>query len=275
DADRSVQCRVLGGSHVEACAGAETSVDLAGGAGMVGVWTAPRFVAGVTDQELDVIAGLFAEWAAKYPRNLLRSNYRNMKIRVKPTGNIPEEAIARVEAVSDWPEKAVTALAERSVFEGFVTPGETQDPFELSALLDANRFDLELPQAIDSTYTHSCAFITTANGDVQSGEPEVLIMPREALWSVGKSDKRRRVAAAAMSITATGEDGPPSRLDVFLPDVVLSLTGRPSGSWVAERRANPLGEVLVEPLAYKPSLDRPFGHSRINRAVTNATDRAL
>lgn len=242
---------------------------------MVGVWTAPRFVAGVTDQELDVIAGLFAEWAAKYPRNLLRSNYRNMKIRVKPTGNIPEEAIARVEAVSDWPEKAVTALAERSVFEGFVTPGETQDPFELSALLDANRFDLELPQAIDSTYTHSCAFITTANGDVQSGEPEVLIMAREALWSVAKWDKRRRVVASAMSITSTDDDGQPSHLDVFLPDVVLSLTRRPSGSWVAERRANPLGEVLVEPLAYKPSLDRPFGHSRINRAVTNATDRAL
>lgn len=242
---------------------------------MSGTTTSPRFITGVSDQELDVIRELFSEWASKYPKNLERSLYRDMKIRIKPTGNIPQEAIARVEAVTDWPEKAVTALAERSVFEGFVAPGESQDPFELSAVLDANRFDIELPQAIDSTYTHSCAFITTARGDVQAGEPEVLVMAREALWSVALWDFRRRAVRAAMSITETDDHGEAIRADVFLPGVVISLMRRPSGSWVSDRRANPLGEVPVEPLTYKPSLARPFGHSRINRAVANITDRAL
>lgn len=241
----------------------------------VGVWSAPRFVSGVSEAQLDAIRGLFAVWQQKYPRNLLRSQYRDMRVRIKPSGNIPAEAIARVEAVSEWPDKAVSALAERSVFEGFVSPGGSQDPFDLGGLLDANRFDLELPQAVTSAYTHSCSFITTALGDVASGEPEVLIMARDALWSVARWDSRRRTIRDALTITDTDDLGQPTAMDVWFPDVVLSLKRRPSGAWASESRANPLGEVLVEPLTYDPQLGRPFGRSRISRAVMNITDRAL
>lgn len=240
-----------------------------------GVWSAPQYVSGVTADELDVIKALFSKWQAKYPRNLIRSKYYDMKVRVKPSSNIPAEAMARIEAVSEWPEKAVTALAERSVFEGFVTPGGDQDPFDLSPLLDANRFDLELPQAINSAYKHSCSFITTAVGDTSSGEPEVLVMAREALWSSALWDSRRRVVSAAMAITEVDDQGEPSAMDVYLPDSVLIMSRRPSGSWTVDRRGNPLREVLVEPLAYDPQLTRPFGRSRISRAVMNITDRGL
>lgn len=241
----------------------------------LGVWSFPTFIQGVSDDELDTIKKLFVRWQAKYPRNLVRSAYFDMKVSPKPTGNIPQEAMARIEAVSEWPEKAVTALAERSVFEGFVTPGGTQDPFALSGILSDNRFDLELPQAITSAYKHSCSFITTALGDVASGEPEVLVMAREAMWSAALWDSRRRVVAAALAVTDTDDSAQPSAMDVYLSDAVLSLSRRPSGSWVAERRPNPMGEVLVEPLAYDPQLARPFGRSRISRAVMNITDRAM
>lgn len=240
-----------------------------------GVWTVPSFVAGVTDAELDAIKSLFAVWQAKYPRNRVRSNYYDMKVRIKPTGNMPAEAIARVEAVSDWPEKSVSALAERSVFEGFVSPSASQDPFELGALLDANRFDLELPQAISSSYKHSCSFMTTALGDVQSGEPEVLIMAREALWTAARWDSRRRTVRDVLCVTETDEFGQPTAMDVMFPYAVLSLVRRPSGAWVADRRDNPLNEVLAEPLAHDPQLGRPFGRSRISRTVMNLTDRAM
>lgn len=238
-------------------------------------WQVPRFVAGVSVQELDVIRGLFVTLAEKYPRNVVRSAYFDGKMPLKPTGNIPQEAMQRIQAVSDWPEKAVSALAERSVFEGFVTPGGLQDPFDLGGILDANRFDLELPQAITSAYKHSCSFITTALGDVQAGEPEVVVMARSAEWSTAMWDKRRRTVSAALTLKDWDSSGQPSSMDVFLPDVVLSMTKRPSGSWVTERRSNALGEVLVEPLAYDPQIDRPFGRSRISRPVMNITDHAL
>lgn len=241
----------------------------------VGVWSVPSFIAGVSDAELDTIRSLFAVWQAKKPRNKLRSDYFDMRVRIKPTGNMPAESIQRIEAVSEWPEKAVTALAERSVFEGFVAPTGGDDPFELKSILAENRFDLELPQAIESAYKHSCSFITTALGDVQSGEPEVLVMAREATWSAALWDSRRRVVSAALAITSVDEGGRPLSMDVYLPYAVLILERRPSGAWVTDRRPNPLGEVLVEPLAYDPQLTRPFGRSRINRAVMNITDRAL
>ncbi|GAA4774567.1 phage portal protein [Microbacterium gilvum] len=240
------------------------------------VWETPSFVAGVDDVEHDIIRGLFDKWQRKYPRNLLRSTYFDAKMPVQSTGNIPEEAMRKIRAVLDWPEKAVSALADRSVFEGFVSPGAQQDPFDLASILDANRFDLELPQVITSAYKHSCAFITTALGDVASGEPEVLVVPREAMWSAATWDQRRRSIAAAMAVTSTDDVGRPDSLDVYLPSTVLTLTRRPSGSWVVvDRRPNPLGEVLVEAICYDPQLDRPFGRSRISRPVMNITDHAL
>ena len=235
----------------------------------------PRFMLGVSEAELDTIRSLYAVWKAKQPRNILRASYFDGKMPIRNAGIIPEEAFARIRAVLDWPEKAVSTLAERSVFEGFTSPGDEQDPFELAGILDDNRFDLELPQAITSAYKHACSFMTTAIGDTEAGEPEVLVMARSAEWSAALWDKKRRAISAALAITATTEDGKPSAMDVYLPEVVVSCERRASGSWVAVRRANPLNEVLVEPIAYDPQLDRPFGRSRISRTVMDTTDRGL
>jgi hypothetical protein len=237
--------------------------------------TLPRIVTNVTDAELDIIRGLVATWQAKYPRNLLRSTYYDGKMPLKQSASIPPEAFARMRVVLGWPEKAVSGLAERTIFDGFVAPSEDQDPFELAALLDDNRFDLELPQAITSAFKHSCAFITTAKGDVQSGEPAVQIMARSAEWSAATWNKRRRAVSAYLAVTSIDERGRPTSMDVYLPEIVLMCTRRPSGSWTVDRRPNALGEVLAEPLTYDPQLDRPFGRSRITRAVMSITDKAL
>lgn len=236
----------------------------------------PSIVVGVDDVELDIIRSLFQVWQQKHRRNVLRSVYFEGKMPLKPTGNIPAEAMSRIEATLGWPEKAVSVLAERSVFEGFVAESGDADPFDISTVLEDNRFDIELPQAIASAYKHSCSFVTTAVGDVQSGEPPVLVMARSAEWSSAIWDERRRTVSSALAITSTDPTtGEPTNFDVYLPDVVLSATKRPSGSWVVDRRSNPLGEVLVEPLPYDPQLSRPFGRSRISRPVMNITDHAL
>lgn len=236
---------------------------------------APRLMTNVSEAELDLIRGLVVTWYQKFPRNMLRSTYYDGKMPLRPTGNIPPEAMRRIRAVLGWPAKAVLGLSQRTVFDGFVSEQQAQDPFDLISILDENRFDLELPQAIVSAFKHSCSFVTTALGDQDSGEPPVIVLARSAEWSTGLWDKRRRTVSAALAITDIDDDGAPTAMDVYLPDVVLVCTRRASGSWVADRRPNPLGEVLVEPLTYDPQLDRPFGRSRISRAVMNITDHAL
>lgn len=236
----------------------------------------PQYMQGVTDQELDIIRGLVAVWAKKRPRNVLRSVYFDGKMPFRDLGiGVPPQILRKVKATLGWPAKAVTKLAERSVFDAFVAPNSTSDPFEISGLLDDNRFDLELPQAIESAYKHSCAFMTTTLGDTDAGDPDVLIMARSAEWSAGTWDKKRRVVSAMLAITDVDQDGRPTGMDVLLPDVVLICRRRPSGAWVTSRQENPLGEVLAEPLAWSPQLDRPFGRSRISRPVMAITDNAI
>lgn len=236
----------------------------------------PRTITNVSDAEMDTIRGLLKQWRAKYRRNLLRSTYYEGKMPLKPTGNIPAESMGRIKAVLGWPEKAVSGLADRVIFDGFVAAGQVQDPFGLSATLDANRFDIELPQAITSALKHSCAFITTARGDVASGEPEVLILARSAEWATALWDKRRRCVSSALAIVEVDPDGHPTAFDVYLPEIVLSCKKMAlGGSWVAIRRPQKLREVAVEPLAFEPQLDRPFGRSRISRPVMNITDHGL
>lgn len=236
----------------------------------------PRIMTNVTEQELDTIRGLIKVWRDKSPRNNLRSVYFDGKMPFRDLGiSVPPQVARRVKATLGWPAKAVLKLAERNVFDGFVAPGEEVDPFDLVGLLDANRFDLELPQAITSAYKHSCSFITTTLGDVQSGDPGVLIMARSAEWSAATWDKRRRVISGMLAITGTDKDGRPTSMDVMLPEVVLSCVRRSSGAWVATRQANPMREVLAEPLMWDPQLDRPFGRSRITRAAMSITDNAV
>lgn len=240
------------------------------------LYGAPSIVAGVDERELDIIRELFMVWQQKHQRNVLRSVYFEGKMPLKPSANVPQEALRRVEAVLGWPEKAVSVLAERSVFEGFVSEDGKADPFDLSRDLDDNRFDIELPQAIEAAYEYSSSFITTALGDTAAGEPKVLVLSRSAEWSAAIWDERRRGIKYFLAVTDTDKaSGQPTAFDVYLPEAVLSLTRRPSGSWVAERRPNPLGDVLVEALPYAPTLKRPFGRSRISRPVMNITDRAL
>lgn len=234
----------------------------------------PRFVMNVSDKELDTIRGLVKQWKAKYPRNLIRSTYYDGKMPLKPTGNIPAESMRRIKAVLGWPEKAVSGLADRTIFDGFVAAGQGADPFDLSATLDANRFDIELPQAITSALKHSCAFITTAKGDVRSGEPDVLIMARSAEWATAMWDKRRRCVSSALAVTEIDKDGNLTAFDVYLPEVVLSCK-RYAAGWTTIRRPQKLREVAVEALAYEPQLDRPFGRSRISRPVMSITDHGL
>jgi hypothetical protein len=235
---------------------------------------APTAVADATDAEVAAVRDLWKVWRDKQPRNLLRSVYYDGKAPIRDLGIAIPPSMRNFSAVLGWPEKAVRHLAARNIFDGFVAPGQDDNPFDLGGVLEANRFDLELPQAIVSAYKHSCSFISTTLGDTTAGDPEVVIMARSAEWSAAIWDRTRRRVSSALAITDATDTGDPTDLILYLPDWVVTAERR-SGKWrVVDRQPNPLGVVLIEPLTYDPQLDRPFGRSRITRAVMDITDRA-
>lgn len=234
----------------------------------------PNRIDGVDDDELDTIRGLFKQLADKQPRCMLRSTYFDGKAVLKDLGiSIPPQ-LSRMNVALGWPSLAVRALAARNIWDGFVHPDQPNDPFGLADVLDQNRFDLELPQAIHSAYKHSVSFITTTLGDEESGEPPVVVMAREAVWTTATWDRVRRRVSAGLAVTAVDEFERATAFTVYLPDAVLQVSTGKNG-FVADRLPNPLGVPLIEPLAYDPQLDRPFGRSRISRPLMSLTDQGM
>lgn len=231
-------------------------------------------VPGLRHDEQNTLDKLMAVWLEKQERNLLRTTYFDTQNLLKDLKISLPPQLAKAEAMLGWPAKAVYSLGSRCSFDGFVVPGEDQDPFDLSGVLADNDMDIELPQAITSALVHAVSFLTVTKGDTEAGEPEVLVLARSAQHGAGLWDRRRRQLSAALAIVAVDDSGDPTELVIYLPESVVTCTKSEKG-WAVSRQANPTKRVLVSPLVFRPELDRPFGHSRISRSVMGLTDAAI
>ena len=238
----------------------------------------PRLPA-LTEDEQTMLARMWARITAKQAKNMLLDTYYEGHRVFQDLGISVPPQMRNVRAALGWPQKAVTALARKHVFEGYALDG-TPDPFEVGGLLAHNQFETELAQAITSAYKHSVAFLTVAAGDTTAGEPEVMIQARDAKWTTALWDERTRTLLAALAVDATlPESNAPMRdqvtgFTVFYRHATITAAFS-GGSWSVERAVNPSGRIMVEPLVYDPQIGRPFGHSRITREVRYLTDAAI
>ncbi|WP_216395523.1 phage portal protein [Arcanobacterium phocae] len=234
----------------------------------------PTRITGVTDAELDQIKTLWKVWASKVKGNLLRSAYYDADIMVKDLFiSSPPGVAQKVQAVVGWPAKAVNVLADRTVFEGFVSPDDNAtDPFDLNSVLVKNNFELEFNQAVRSAYKHSCSFITVSRP--LDRPDEILVLARSADSSAATWDRTRREISSMMSVLESDSEGIPTSMDVFLSYVTLRIV-RNGTHWIADRLPNPFGKVMAEPVVFDPDMSRPFGRSRISKPVMSITDNAM
>ena len=242
--------------------------------------------------DAELLAELIHVWQWKRPRNLTRSVYYNGKAALKDFGISLPPQMRSIDAALGWTAKGVHALTDRSEFQGFVSSDGNDDPFGVDSIAWDNNFLMEFPAAKVSSAVHGCSFLTVSSGDVQSGEPEILVLARSADSSAALWDPRRRALRGFLSIVdfnrvgqntrAGGQnlrmEGEIARMVMYTPEKVVTLT-RQGGAWrrgwKAEVRRNPLGVVSVAPLAHNFELSRPLGHSRITRASMGYVDSAI
>jgi hypothetical protein len=227
----------------------------------------------VDEADKDLFGRLFSTWSQKRRRNLLRTVYYEGKNALKDFGIAVPPQMQSAYTPLQWIAKGVHAVTGRSEFEGFVSPSGDADPFGMAGVLAENHFYEEFPQATKSSAIHACAFVTVTDGDVQSGEPDVLYLARAADMSAAVWDRRRRSLAGFLSIIDTDDMGA-TEMVFYTPEWVYSLVKSSTG-WRASKRANRLDEVQVARLAFEPELNRPFGHSRITRTSMGLTDAAV
>lgn len=227
----------------------------------------------VDEADKDLFGRLFSTWSQKRRRNLLRTVYYEGKNALKDFGIAVPPQMQRAYTPLQWIAKGVHAVTGRSEFEGFVSPSGDADPFGMAGVLAENHFYEEFPQATKSSALHACAFVTVTEGDVQSGEPEILYLARAADMSAAVWDRRRRTLAGFLSILDTDDTGPVEMV-MYTPESVYSMI-KSGGAWSVSKIRNRLGEVTVARLAFEPELNRPFGHSRITRTAMGLTDAAV
>ena len=233
---------------------------------------APRLIA-PTGLDQGVLDEMVRRVYAKRARNLARTEYYDLHMKLNDFGiSLPPE-MKTIEVVLGWPEKAVSALADRILFDGFAA--ETDEDAGLTDLLADNAADTMLPQAFGSALVHSVAFMIATPG--RDGEPDVVLSPKPATHCTGLWDARTNTLTDALSITEEDKQGQPTTVVWYARDHVTTFTrgGTRAGTWTTTTEVNTTGRCWAVHLAYQPKLNRPFGSSRISRAVMALTDAAL
>ncbi|MDE5641085.1 MAG: phage portal protein [Bifidobacterium castoris] len=240
--------------------------------------TAPVDVTGLDTDELALLDELIDVWNAKRVRNALKTQYADGKHKLEQIGFSIPPSMRSLQEVVGWPEKAVRAHAERCMFDGFVSKHDSQDPFDLRRLMAENNFDNEIPMAIASSMIHSCAFISVVKGNISDGEPPIVVTATSAEWAAGLWNPRKRCLRGGIVIHKKDDYASPISLTLFTPDKTIDLQrSNADGQWHVSGKplVHGLHRVMMEVLAYRPTLDRPFGRSVISRPVMSITDDAV
>ena len=233
--------------------------------------------ANLSPDDGETVRELIELWYRKKPRNLLREKYYLGHVRVKDLGiSMPKSLAKKIDPRIDWPRKAVHALADRSVFNGFTTDDE-QTTGELREICAENSLDALYRKNLICELKHCCGFWTVTQESEDSDRPIISAYPATAavaLWD----DSLKAIKAGLVVVESKAVPGSrsrkPSVIEVHTSDSLITIRDR-DGRWVAEYRDHGMGRPLMEPMPYGATLERPFGASRITRAVMSITDDAI
>ncbi|HKY57671.1 MAG TPA: phage portal protein [Aeromicrobium sp.] len=229
----------------------------------------------LTDDEQDALNELVLQWRAKRTRNNLRSAFYDMKNseRSLMSAQVPN-VVRRRRFVLGWSAIAVDKLNRRCNLDGFYDAGGVDlNSLGLADLQRENRLTAELSQGGVSSLIHAVSWLVTTQGDVDAGEPEVLINARSAATATGIWNPRRRAITSFLSINALDDKGEPTAMTMYLHNLNVIMV-KENGAWSVDRRDHTYG-VPVDPMRYKPRVERPYGSSRITRSVMSLHIQAL
>ncbi len=228
---------------------------------------------GLRPEDRETVRALMELYQRKLARNTLRDRYYEMHQAPRDLGISVPPNLRRLEQVIGWPAKAVDALANRSQFDGYVSTDAAVDA-ALASVVASNGLKRRYRKAVKSELKHSCAFLSVTARD---GAPVIGAYPATAaaaLWS-GALDRIKAGMVVVDRDRRARMGNRPTWVNVFTDDAVIALRMEGETRWRAEYLEHSMGRCLMEPMSHEATLERPFGTSRISRAVMNITDDAM
>lgn len=230
---------------------------------------------GLSSVEKDALLALLNVYRSVGLRNARLKNYYEGDVQPKPIGiDIVPEGV-KVEANCDWPRKAVTSVAERCQFDGFVFNGDYQDKGLDKVILDnafKSAFNLNTP----SELIHGCMF-----GTVGSFNGKTIMRLHTAETGAGTWDMAsgRLASGFVIADSSRTEWSPvnpiPTQVNMHLPGKVVIFKQEAAAKWTAKAMPTPLDRPMMEVFAFRATGLKPFGQSRITSTVMSLTDEVI
>ena len=237
---------------------------------MSDIWAAR----GLRKEDAERLMELVTIWRERWSRNRLRSDFYDMKVTPESIGiALSPEMERKIAAACGWPTKAVDMLAQRSIPDAFVLESGEESETLQRLLLD-NRIAQKYPMAAVSELKHAGMAWTLSRGAV--GRSKVRIKTHSYESSAMVWDGVEERIAYGMAVIDTGRHPEtkavqPSLVNLYTDEATVVLRRDEAGQWSAEYFPHRLGRPLMEPMCYSPTIDKPFGRSRITRSVMALT----
>lgn len=230
-------------------------------------------VEGVNDTERRQLKELSDVYAYHQIGNTVKDRYYEGHVTLNDVnlGIALPQGLKKLEVGCNWGQKAVDALADRSMFDGFVGSGQAADT--MAQLVAGNRLLAQYAKACRDELKYGCVF-ATLSADPALGCRVRFHSPATsaALWS---GEKGRIGCGLAIIDTVPDEKYKgtwrPHIVNLYTDEAVLVLTME-NGVWTAERHPHRMGRPLMEPMIWNATSGKPFGRSRLKRAVRALID---
>lgn len=230
-------------------------------------------VPGLTGEEQRQLTELTEAYNYHQSRNATKDKYYEGHVSLQDVnlGIALPKGLSKLEVGCNWGQKAVDALASRSMFDGFVSNGGALDG--LQKLVADNRLIAAYAKACRDQLKYGCVFATlSADTDIGCRIRFHSPATASALWS---GEKGRIDCGLAIIDTVQDEHQKDSwrpALVNFYTDTDVIVLSSNGSSWTAERTSHRMGRPLMEPLIWNATSNKPFGRSRLKRAIRSLID---
>ena len=228
-------------------------------------------ITGLTLEENRQLATLAEVFNYHQPYNETKDKYYEGHITLNDVniGIALPGGIKKLEVGCNWGQKTVDVLAARSMFDGFV--GKNTEA--LTQMVANNRLIAEYSKACRDELKYGCVFASLSADDaigcrVRFHSP----VTAAALWS---GEKGRIDCGLAIIDTVPDEQFKGRwlpRLVNFYTDEAVIVLEMVQNQWRATRHRHRMGRPLMEPLIWNATSNKPFGRSRLKRAIRSLID---
>ncbi len=230
---------------------------------------------GLSGPDRMLVKRLVDAWWDHQERNALRHMYYTMHNQLVDLGiSVPPE-LTRLNDACGWAKKCVDVMVEHSIFDGF-TAQDGAAHAELANISRRNRMPTLYRKATTSAL-EQCFNLYFVSKD-NANKARVSAYPARVCgctWDDANDCLEAALFVVSMRRRRHSDEHEPDWVNVVTRDYIIRIRCDGDDDWHAEYEKHGLGHLPVFLAAHEPTLERPFGTSRITREVMGYIDSAL